>query len=58
MIKFIKQLFCKHENHIGIFCGMTHFKCPKCDKRVKIKQSGGGMVDAKGVRQKVHKRIT
>ena len=36
MIKLIKQLFCRHENHTGIFYGMTHFRCPKCDKRCKI----------------------
>ncbi len=46
MIKFIKQLFCRHENHTGIFYGMTQFGCPKCGKMSKIKQSGGGMVDA------------
>jgi len=37
MKNWLKQLFCKHENHIGWFVGMTHFKCHKCDKRVKIK---------------------
>ncbi len=37
MITFIKQLFCKHENHTGWFVGMTHYGCPKCEKLVKIK---------------------
>ena len=37
MVKFIKYLFCKHENTTGWFVGMTHFKCKKCNHEIKVK---------------------